>query len=66
MNKIVKLVHSVLQYYILKDSKCTNHITDWDDFHCFGFGENNRSAVKGPTSYNSLLTVPNNFPTFYN
>ena len=42
-----------------KDTKCTNHITDWFDFRCcYGFGENNRSAVKRPTGYVTVRPRP--------
>lgn len=51
-----------------KDTKCTNHISDWFNFcSCFVLGKNNR--LKKPADYHWLkvnvkskfLTVPDKF-----
>ena len=49
------LQHINFQWYCtiyFRKTTCANHITDWFDFRsCFGFCENNWSAVKKSTSH---------------
>ena len=62
---------SVVLCDVFSNAECLSHITDWFDFRCcrycccFGFGENNRSAVKTPTGYRSFSAVPDKFSTTF-